>query len=88
VCVLNVVPLTARDLEDIQLARELLASGEGVELREQSHLTRAEVGAAVGGYSADAVALWETGRRTPRTDAARRLGRLYRRLGASPEVTA
>lgn len=81
-CLLVVVRLTARDVEDIQLARELLASGEGIRLREQAQLTRAELAAAVGGYSADAVGLWEACRRTPRTDAALRLGRMYRRLAS------
>ncbi len=79
-----VVELTTRDLEDIRTARELLATGEAQRLREASNLTRAEV-AAFAESSIDAVALWESGQRCPRTDPALRLGRLYRRLSA--EVT-
>lgn len=74
--------LNQRDLDDIRLARALLSSGAGRRLREDAQLSRAEFGEAVG-VTGDAVSLWEAGRRSPRTDAARRLGRQYRRLQAA-----
>lgn len=67
------------DIEDIRLARRLLATGEGHALRTGAGLERSEV-AALLGCSADAVALWEKGARRPRSAAAAALGRLYRSL--------
>lgn len=78
-CSVDVVELTTQDLEDIRTARDLLATGEAQRLREAANLTRAEV-AAHADSSTDAVALWESGQRCPRTEPALRLGRLYREL--------
>lgn len=79
VCSLPVVKLTTRDLAAIAAVREALLNGDFQRRREESHLSRAEVATLVDA-SFDAVALWEAGRRIPRTEAALRLGRLYRRL--------
>jgi DNA-binding transcriptional regulator YiaG len=80
-CSVGVVELSQRDLDDIRLARVVLRDGEGEALRESAQLQRSELAAAVGA-TADAVALWEAGKRVPRTEAALQLGRLYRRIQA------
>jgi DNA-binding transcriptional regulator YiaG len=82
-----VVQLSERDLDLIIEVRDALASGAFRRERVQSGLTQAEVAGAARS-SADAVALWETGRRVPRTRAALRLGRLYRRLIEPTKVSS
>lgn len=71
-----------QDVERLAWVRELLATGQARTLREQAHLSRLELALAVTGVTESAVARWERGDRTPRTDAALRYARVLERLAA------
>jgi DNA-binding transcriptional regulator YiaG len=63
----------------IAIARRLAKSGEARALRQKAGLTLAEV-AAVCGTTAPTVWRWETGKRVPKTAAARMYGEFLERL--------
>jgi transcriptional regulator with XRE-family HTH domain len=71
--------MTPRDLADIARGRALVASGDAGRIRVAARITQREMGAAVG-VSPAAIANYETGRRTPRGDVARRYARALDRL--------
>lgn len=72
------------DIDPIKLSdvRALTASGAARTIRTGARLSLSEVGAACG-VGASAVHRWETGRRSPRGEAALRYGALLRALQGS-----
>lgn len=71
--------LTVQDLRDINFAREVINDRKLAARRAAARLNRAELAAAVG-CTSEALAQWEAGRRTPRSEPALRLGRVLREL--------
>jgi transcriptional regulator with XRE-family HTH domain len=65
------VSLLPRELELLARVRELAVSGEAKRLRITARLSQPEIAAACG-TTPSAISRWESGRRTPRGEAARR----------------
>jgi DNA-binding transcriptional regulator YiaG len=63
-------------------ARRMACDGRGRVIRERAKLSRAEVAQDLGVHETT-VAAWESGRRSPRGDAAQRYLRLLRALEAT-----
>lgn len=78
---LNLWIMRPADLILIAEARKAAVDGTAARARQAARLTQAEVGKACG-VSGATVALWETGQRSPRTEAALAYGRLLRELAA------
>jgi DNA-binding transcriptional regulator YiaG len=64
---------------EIAEGRELILSGRGQVIREGAHLTRSELAREIDVDQAT-VWRWETGRRMPRGEAARRYGSFLKEL--------
>jgi DNA-binding transcriptional regulator YiaG len=75
------------EIQNVALARELLASGKGRQFRQQCHLSLGEVAAALG-VSAGLVAKWETGECRPRKAAALAYAQLLGELLEAFDVEA
>jgi transcriptional regulator with XRE-family HTH domain len=67
------------DLMVLTEMRESCQSGTARTAREQARLTQREIGSACG-VSAQTIALWETGQRTPTGPPALEYGKLLRQL--------
>ena len=73
---------TLEDLKSLSAARRWAKNGTARKVRELSELTQAEIAETVG-VDQSAVALWETGQRTPSGDAAKKYADVLVALGAS-----
>ena len=69
-------PITAEQVTDVVVVRDLLRTGAAAEIRTASRLTQAEL-AAVVGVHVSAVARWEQGTRLPRPATCLRLAAAY-----------
>lgn len=71
--------LTTRDVDVLIAARNALASGEAIRLREQAGLSQRQVAAHIR-VTHVAVGRWERGQRSPRGSAGLRYARFLARL--------
>lgn len=73
--------MTEHDVLLLSQVRAAASSGRARQARKTAGITQAELAAALG-VSQTTVALWETGRRRPRGEAALKYARVLRRLAS------